>query len=140
MTLLWSTPSEDTCSHAFHSLVTFMSASEWVSGRGASTHMLDSVWPGAKHLTYASQCFSLSVLGLVPGTGHHHIPLHSKTLAKLSKQDRSTSSGKLYCPDRISPTLSGKKTKKQLSLNYWKVYKSNLAIQDSGKVTSYLFI
>lgn len=138
MTLLWSAPSEDTCSHAFHSLVTFLSASEWVSGRGASTHMLDSVWPGAKHLTYASQCFFLSVPGLVPGTGHRHIPLHSKTLGKLSKEDRNTSSGKLYCPDRISPTLSGKK--KPTVVTYGKVSKSNLATQDSGKVTSCLFI
>lgn len=82
-----------------------------LNGSESEVQMLNSVWPGAKHLTYASQCFLYPFPGLMPGTGHCLIPLPSKTLGKLSKQDRNTSSGKLYCPNRISHTLTERKKK-----------------------------
>lgn len=59
--------------------------------------------PNTSHMP--ASAFLYPFLGLVPGTGHRHIPLHAKTLGKLS----NTSSWKLYCPDSIFHTLTEKK-------------------------------
>lgn len=60
--------------------------------------------PNTSHMP--ASVFLYPFPGLMPGTGHRLIPLPSKTLGKLSKQDRNTSSGKLYCPNQISCTLT----------------------------------
>ncbi len=58
--------------------------------------------PNTSHMP--ASAFLYPFLGLMPGTGHRLIPLPSKTLGKLSKQDRNTSSEKFYCSNRISQT------------------------------------